>query len=264
MDAISATVASALVSAGPAAAVPAADMRSGRVDQSNFVGLTTVPLFVVPSGSRFVLTDLQWTPGKYSTAPAGPLTDPVAVWIQDGASNIRWYAGLPVGSATPHIGWTTGIVFEPNTVVALGVATSGSPVTWSGSWSGYVEAVPVSAVETTPEKFGFEAFPNPSSSRVMLQFRLERDGKAALSIYDAKGRKVRLLADQVRAAGWNAVEWDGRDDKGRTVRAGTYFARLEAAEGQKTEKVIHLEGHLFLCFPAFVCSNTRKPSSTSE
>ncbi len=35
----------------------------------------------------------------------------------------------------------------------------------------------------------FEAFPNPSSSRVLLQFRLERDGKTALSIYDAKDRE---------------------------------------------------------------------------
>ena len=236
---------SALVAIGssalPAAAVPAADMRSGRVDQSNFVGLTTVPLFNVPSGSRFVLTDLQWTLGKYSTPPSGPLVDPVAVWVQDGASNVRWYVGLQAGSATPHIGWTTGIVFEPTALVTLGVSTSGGPLTWSGSWSGYLEPVSVSAVEPTPETFGFEAFPNPSSSRVMLQFRLEREGKAALSIYDAKGRKVRSLADQVRAAGWNAVEWDGKDDKGRAVRAGTYFARLEAAEGQRTEKVIHLD-----------------------
>ena len=111
----------------PASAVPASDMRSGRVDQSAFIGLTTVPLFVAPSGSRFGLTDLQWTPGKYSTPPAGPLTDPVAVWIQDGSSNVKWYMGLPAGSATPHLGWSTGLVFEPNTVVTLGVSTSGAP-----------------------------------------------------------------------------------------------------------------------------------------
>jgi len=233
----------ATLPARPAAAAAAINMRSGRVDQSNFVGLATVPLFVVPSGFRFVLTDLQWTPGKYSTAPAGPLTDPVAVWAQDGASNIRWYEGLPAGSATPHIAWTTGIVFEPGDIVELGVSTSGAPLTWTGSWSGYIEATSVSAVETAPEKFGLAVFPNPSSSRVMLQFRLERDGKAALSIYDARGHKVRSLANQARAAGWNAVEWDGKDDAGRAVRAGTYFARLEAAEGQKTEKVIHVDAH---------------------
>ena len=100
----------------------------------------------------------------------------------------------------------------------------------------------LTAVETTPEKFALEAFPNPSGSRVMLQFRLERDGKTALAIYDAQGRRIRSLDEQVRSAGWNAVEWDGKDDRGRAVRAGTYFARLEAAEGRKTEKVIHMDG----------------------
>lgn len=232
----------AMVSAQPAAAVLAVDMRSGRVDQTNFTGLTTIPIFAVPSGSRFVLTDLHFTPGKYSTPPAGPLVDPVAVWMQDNVANIRWYVGLPAGSATPHMSWTTGIVYEPNAIVTLGVSTAGS-LTWSCSWSGYLESTSMTAVETIPEKLAFEAFPNPSSSRVILQFRLERDGRTALSIFDAKGRKVRSLADQVRAAGWNAVEWDGKDDKGRAVRAGTYFARLEAAEGQKTEKVIHLDMH---------------------
>jgi len=100
--------------------------------------------------------------------------------------------------------------------------------------------VGVSAVESAPDRLGFDAFPNPSGSRVVLQFRLARDGRAALSIYDAHGRKIRSLGEQVRAAGWNAVEWDGRDDRGRAVRGGTYFARLDAAEGQRTEKLIHL------------------------
>ena len=51
-----AAVLSAIVSVPPVAAVPAVDMRSGRIDQSNFVGLTTVPVFVVPSGSQLSVT----------------------------------------------------------------------------------------------------------------------------------------------------------------------------------------------------------------
>ncbi|MEP7028764.1 MAG: T9SS type A sorting domain-containing protein [Candidatus Eisenbacteria bacterium] len=230
----------ALCAATIASAIPAANMRSGKVEGTNLVGLTTVPLFGVPTGSRFVLTDLTWTLGKYQFPPSGTLVDPVAVWIQDNSNNIRWYEGLVAGSATPHIGWTTGIVFEENTLATLGVSNTGSPITWSGSWSGYVEANSVSAVESTPDQLGFEVFPNPSGSRAVLQFRLARDGKALISIYDSRGRKIRSLADQVRSAGWNAIEWDGRDDKGRAVRGGTYFARLEAAEGTKTEKVIHI------------------------
>ena len=112
------------------------------------------------------------------------------------------------------------------------------PVTWSCSWAGYVEPVGVSAVEPTPERLGLEVFPNPSGSRVLLQFQLVREGKAAIAIYDARGRKVRSLTEQVRAAGWNVVEWDGRDDRGRAVGSGTYFARLASPDGTQSEKVI--------------------------
>jgi hypothetical protein len=221
-------------------AVPAADMRYGRTDQTNFFGLTTVPLFVVPSGQRFVLTDLTWTPGKYGASPTGTLPNGVGVWVQDGGSDVRWYQGLPAGSATPHVGFTTGIVFQQNEQVQIGVATSGAAITWSASWSGYVEPMGVSAVETPPDRLGFEVFPNPSGSKVLLQFRLERDGKAAIAIFDARGRKVRSLAEEVRASGWNVVEWDGRDDHGRAVREGTYFARLASPEGTRSEKMIRL------------------------
>lgn len=219
-------------------ATPASDIRNGRVDGANLVGLTTVPLFVTPTGYRFVLTDITWTPGKYGTPPSGTVPQGVSVWIQNGSNDVRWYEGLPTGSATPHNAFHTGIVFQSDEQVQVGVSTSGSLPAWSCSWQGYVEAVGVSAVEPTPERFGLEVFPNPSGSRVMLQFQLEREGKAAIAIYDSRGRKVRSLTEQVRAAGWNVVEWDGRDDTGRAVGSGTYFARLAAPDGSQTEKVI--------------------------
>jgi hypothetical protein len=113
-------------------------------------------------------------------------------------------------------------------------------VTWSCSWAGYVEPVGVSAIEPQTERLGLEVFPNPSGSKVLLQFQLEREGKAAIAIYDSRGRKVRSLTEQVRAAGWNVVEWDGRDDHGRAVGSGTYFAKLASPDGVKSEKMIRL------------------------
>src|SRR5262245_14238957 len=101
-------------------AVPASDIRNGRVDGTGLVGLTTVPLYVAPTGYRFVLTDITWTPGKYLAAPTA-LPQGVSVWIQDGASNVRWYEGLPTGSATPHIEFHSGVVFQPDEQIQVGV-----------------------------------------------------------------------------------------------------------------------------------------------
>ena len=39
---------------------------------------------------------------------------------------------------------------------------------------------------------------------------------------------MRTLLDEVRAAGANQVNWNGRDQAGRGAASGTYFARLES------------------------------------
>jgi len=49
-----------------------------------------------------------------------------------------------------------------------------------------------------------------------------------LTVYDVQGRLVRSLLDEVRSAGANQVNWDGRDSTGRGAASGTYFARLES------------------------------------
>jgi flagellar hook assembly protein FlgD len=57
-------------------------------------------------------------------------------------------------------------------------------------------------------------------------FTLPVDVEVELNLYDVSGRRVRsLLADRLQA-GSQAVPWNGRDDFGRLVASGTYFARL--------------------------------------
>ena len=48
-------------------------------------------------------------------------------------------------------------------------------------------------------------------------------------------RTVRDLVSATRPAGSYTDPWDGRDDAGRTVRAGVYFARL-VAEGRAVSR----------------------------
>ena len=57
-----------------------------------------------------------------------------------------------------------------------------------------------------------------------------------LAIYDAAGRRVRLLVTGMRPAGDHAVSWDLRDDLGRAVGPGLYFARFDAERRTLTRR----------------------------
>jgi hypothetical protein len=56
-------------------------------------------------------------------------------------------------------------------------------------------------------------------------------GHARIDLYDVLGRKVRSLIDQDLPRGATIETWDGRDDAGRTVQRGIYFARVTTPFG---------------------------------
>jgi subtilisin family serine protease len=89
------------------------------------------------------------------------------------------------------------------------------------------------AVQTTPQAVALlGAMPNPFNPQTTIRFSLPDAQAVRLDIYDVQGRLVRSLLDGVRPAGINRVGWDGRDDTGRGVASGTYFARLRAGGHQ--------------------------------
>lgn len=71
------------------------------------------------------------------------------------------------------------------------------------------------------------ASPNPSGGPVMLRYAVPQAAPAVLRILDPAGREVRSWAAGVSAAGAHSLAWDGRDQRGRPLPAGTYFVRLE-------------------------------------
>jgi hypothetical protein len=85
------------------------------------------------------------------------------------------------------------------------------------------------------------AWPNPFNPAVNLGFDLPRADRAQLAIYDVRGRRVRTLLDAVRPAGRATLVWDGRDDAGRPVTSGVYFARVTAAGATDTKKIVLLK-----------------------
>ena len=74
------------------------------------------------------------------------------------------------------------------------------------------------------------ASPNPARGATRFNLTLAADGEVSLTILDLSGRRIRTLVQGGRRAGSSNVTWDLRDDFGRSVPAGLYFARLQRGE----------------------------------
>ncbi len=75
------------------------------------------------------------------------------------------------------------------------------------------------------------ASPQPFHDRVALAFSLPAAGDATITIHDLAGRRVRTLVHGPQLAGAQVAPWDGRDERGRSVGAGVYYARLVTGSG---------------------------------
>jgi hypothetical protein len=71
----------------------------------------------------------------------------------------------------------------------------------------------------------------PARGPVGMRLALPRPALARLELYDATGRRVRMLAGSELGAGVHDLTWDLRDEAGHTLASGLYFARF-AAEGR--------------------------------
>jgi hypothetical protein len=86
------------------------------------------------------------------------------------------------------------------------------------------------------------AWPNPGRSGTTIPFRLGAPAEVSIAVWDLSGRQVRQLLRGHRDAGSHTMEWDGRDDAGRVLSAGTYFYRMsvDGRPAGRAEKVMLL------------------------
>ncbi len=58
-----------------------------------------------------------------------------------------------------------------------------------------------------------------------------------LAICDLRGKVVRRVLDAEAAAGPHTVDWNGRDDRGRSLASGIYFVRFVASGVVSSQRV---------------------------
>ncbi len=90
------------------------------------------------------------------------------------------------------------------------------------------------------------AYPNPFSpnlhSVVRIKFESEQAGRATVRIFDFGMNPVRTLTiDSIPTAGSYETLWDGRDETGRVLSAGTYFYSIDTPSGKANGKILLIE-----------------------
>lgn len=80
------------------------------------------------------------------------------------------------------------------------------------------------------------AYPNPFNPQTVIPFEMAASGAVRLEVFDALGRRVALLLDEVRPAGTHTATWNPNGLPG-----GTYLVRLTAAGQSRVQPVTLLK-----------------------
>ncbi|MDD2891221.1 MAG: T9SS type A sorting domain-containing protein, partial [bacterium] len=82
--------------------------------------------------------------------------------------------------------------------------------------------------------------PNPVLNKATISYTLPSETKVKLEIYDATGRIVKTLANEVQMSGNKVMEWNKRNTSGEVVSSGIYFYRLTTDSKTITKTMIVL------------------------
>jgi hypothetical protein len=162
-------------------------------------------------GVHFIDSKNIWIAASYIFGPYGIVartTDGGETWADMGMPG-----RLPIRSicfADDQNGWFIG--------------DGGTILHASWSYASYRQPE-ASARLTVPSGVGLiQNYPNPFNASTNIRFYLENPGHVKLSVYNANGQRVMMLADGYRASGDHLIQMDSNG-----LTSGIYYLRLEVA-----------------------------------
>ncbi|MBZ0268703.1 right-handed parallel beta-helix repeat-containing protein [bacterium] len=207
-------------------------------------------------GGTMEIVGFEPAPGILSAGTGGRV-DLASTTCLTGPVRLGRFLVLPPGEGTLCIGFVPPVspitvtdcaappvpYSWPKHVRFTGARTDGGTPCVMGSGCEAPLAVGATAAAVLPAPLAFDfagAVPNPFAGATEIRFSLPHPAFVALSIYDVAGRRVRRLLDEARQPGRHVVAWSGRDDAGRMLPGGIYFARLDAGSFRDTRKLVWL------------------------
>ncbi len=103
-------------------------------------------------------------------------------------------------------------------------------------------AAPPETGEPPPARIVLEPpKPNPSRDGFAVTFELARPERVEIAVYDTRGRRVAVVADDLMGAGSHSVSWRPGYDEMADVPPGIYFFRLATASETRTARLIFIK-----------------------
>ena len=157
-----------------------------------------------------------------------PIGGPAAIWMTTGGwtpSPTAWPAmGQTIDAKTRGKPTSSVVLHCPNICPAWS-----SPRQWK-RWN-----------KLSPEKAALLAnYPNPFNSFTRIPFILPVEANYDLAIYGVDGQLVRRLTGG-RGMGRYLAGWDARNDEGRLVASGVYWARLRVGSQLYRQPLVYIK-----------------------
>lgn len=120
-----------------------------------------------------------------------------------------------------------------------GAETVLAPVLLAGQEVAYA----VEDLTPLPESFDLlYNYPNPFRESTTIVYEIPENRRTGLpvrlTIYDALGRRVQTLVDDIRFPGRFTAVWTGADARGHRLASGVYFCHLQAGAFQQTIQLV--------------------------
>lgn len=94
----------------------------------------------------------------------------------------------------------------------------------------------------TPAGFYLSSnYPNPFNPSTRINFSVPQTGPVSLKVFDALGREVCTLLNEVKQPGSYTVEFNAENKGARHLSSGVYFYKLKAGSFTETKKMLLLK-----------------------
>ena len=187
-----------------------------------------VPAILFDDALPHAIVQLAWAP---------PATGPVGAYRVYRQAEDESF--VPIGEITAAATeWTDtappaiGACYRMAAVDALGREGTPSEIACAASSMAKVslpgpEVAPVAGLRLA-------AAPNPFNPTTTIRFRLPEAGRVHCAVYDVRGKRIAVLADEARDAGEHTITWSAA----REVPSGVYFLVLEAGIDRLSRKLV--------------------------